>query len=360
MRLILVFAFSCLAAVQALAQEPQALDFEALNRSLTERVTVPAYERLAAATARLDEATRGFCDEPTEARLRVAEAAFHETMDAWQWAQPIAFGPVAEAGRAARIQFWPDKGGTASRQIKRALAARDPALIAAGGLVGKSAGLQNLAAYERILFGRGAAIASGQDPYACSLAAAIARFQAALAADILADWTAPGGHREAVLTAAQGNAHYADAEEAATQYLKSLSGTLDLIVRLKLERPLGKTVEKARPRRAESWRSARSLRNIIANLETAQTLYIAPGGFGDLLTAAGVEPLDIGLRTGIDAALDLARSIDVPFHEAIADPEARVKLLDLLNRLKSLRLLISGPLAEEIGLVVGFNALDGD
>ena len=160
--------------------------------------------------------------------------------------------------------------------------------------------------------------------------------------------------------AARGNAHYADAEEAATQYLKSLVASLDAAVRLKLERPLGKTIEKARPKRAESWRSGRSLANLVANLETARALYIAPGGFGDLLTAAGAEPLALGLGEAFDQAVAEAWAIDLPLKDAIRDPEARAALVALLERLKDLRLLVTGPLADEIGLVVGFNALDGD
>lgn len=361
-RAILSFLLAVAGLSPGHAQE--APDYEALNRALTDRVAIPAYEDLAEAMTGLDAATRSFCQAPSESSLTSAKDAFHEAMDAWQRAQPIVFGPAAWEGRASRIQFWPDKGGTAGRQMKKALQARDAALLETGGLDGKSAALQNLSTYERILFGRGEAIASDQatadDLYACALAAAIAGFQADLSGRILADWTGPGGHREAVMTAAQGNAQYAGADEVATQFLKSLTSALDLAIRLKLERPLGKTIEKARPRRTESWRSARSLRNIVANLETARALYASAGGFGDMLMAAGAGPLDVGMRATFDEAIARAQAIDLPLSEAIADAEERAELLELLERLKSLRILISGPVAEEIGLVVGFNALDGD
>ena len=162
------------------------------------------------------------------------------------------------------------------------------------------------------------------------------------------------------MTAAQGNAHFLDAKEAATAFLKSLSGSLETAVALKLERPLGRSLERARPKRAESWRSGRSLANIRANLETARALYTAPHGFGELLAAAGAGALDTGLRTSFDQAVELAGSLERPLHEAVADETARAHLQALLDKLRSLRILISGPVAEEIGLVVGFNALDGD
>lgn len=339
-------------------------DYAALNRSLAERVAVPAYTRMAQAMAGLETATTAFCAAPDTKTHRAAEAAFHEAMEAWQRAQPLAIGPVTLEGRAARIQFWPDKGGTAARQVRRALKARTPALIGQGGLAGKSVALQNLSTYERILYGHGAALASGEahedDRYACALAAAIARFQAALAAEIRDDWIKPGGFRDAVMTAAQGNAHFLDAKEAATAFLKSLSGSLEMAVALKLERPLGKTLESARPKRAESWRSGRSLANIRGNLETARALYTAPQGFGDLLAAAGAVALDTGLRKSFDEAVELAGALERPLREAVAEETARAQLLALRDKLRSLRILVSGPVAEEIGLVVGFNALDGD
>ena len=129
---------------------------------------------------------------------------------------------------------------------------------------------------------------------------------------------------------------------------------------LKLKRPLGTSIDKARPRRAESWRSARSLQNIIANLETARALYETPAAFGDLLVAAGAEPLDVGLRRSFVETIADARSFDLPLHKAVKAPDARAELLAMLEELKGLHLLIAGLVADGVGLVIGFNAMDDD
>lgn len=353
-----------LAAALAAAPARAEPDYEALNRTLSDEVAIPAYRAMAEAMVALDGATAAFCAAPGAAALARTTGAFAAAMDAWQRAQPIAMGPVTWNGRAARIEFWPDKRGTAARQVRQALAVQDPALVAEGGLAGKSVALQSLATYERIVFERGARIAAAaatpEDRYACALAAAIARFQAGLAAEILDDWTRPGGFRDAVVGAASGNDHYAAADEPALDFLKSMSGALDLAIGLKLERPLGASLAEARPKRAESWRSERSLDNIAANLETVRQLYAVPGGFGDLLAAAGAGPLDIGLRKQFTNAIEIARSMGLPLRRAVADEAARRRLETLLDELKRLRVLIAGPVADEIGLVVGFNALDGD
>jgi len=361
LRLLSALAGAVLLTSGAARAEPS---YETVNRALTDQVIVPAYQQMAAAMAGLDAASRAFCAAPDAASLAGAMDAFGRAMDAWQRAQPIALGPVTWNGRAARIEFWPDKSGTAARQVRRALQDRDPALVVDGGLEGKSVALQNLATYERLLYERGEQIASAgasdEDRYACALMAAIARFQAGLSAQILADWTAPGGYREAVVGAAAGNEHYAADDEPAVELLKSISGALDLAIQVKLERPLGKSIDRARPKRAESWRSGRSLDDIAANLETARQLYAVTGGFGDLLAAAGAGPLDIGLRKQFDEAVETARSIGLPLHQAVTDAPARARVEDLVAQLKRLRLLIAGPVADEIGLVIGFNALDGD
>jgi hypothetical protein len=339
-------------------------DYQALNRALTDGVAVSAYTHMAQAMTGLADATEALCATPGPDRLKQARTAFHAAMEAWQRAQPIGFGPVLQDGRASRIEFWPDKSGVAERQVRRALQAQDPALIADGGIAGKSVALQNLATYERLMFDSDAQFAVPTllpvDRYACAFAARIARFQSQLAAEILDDWTKPGGFRDSVLNAAGGNAHYTGAEQPATEFLKSLTGTLEIAIQLKLERPLGKYIAGARPKRAESWRSERSLDNIAANLETARALYETPGGFGDLFRAAGGEALDAGLRRDFAAVIEATRTIGVPLHAAVGQADARTRLMVIVDRLKSLRLLIAGPVADDIGLVVGFNATDGD
>lgn len=338
--------------------------FAELNRVLTDRVAIPAYERMAKDMSGLHGATQAFCGKPEQDGLREVKNAFDLAMDAWQRAHPIAFGPVTWDGRVSRIEFWPDKRGTAARQVAAALRDQDPELISKGGLQGKSVALQNMATFERLVFDRGERMASEsaapEDRYACVFASAIALFQSELATEILNDWTEPGGFRKIVITAAGGNEHFQDADEVAAQFLKSVTGALDMAIQLKLERPLGENIGKARPKSAESWRSSRSLDNLVANLETARAPYIAPGGFGDRLSAVGSGPLDAGLRRSLEKVIETARSMPVPLHAAVADEAARPSIEALLEQLKALRVLIVGPVADEIGLVIGFNSMDGD
>jgi hypothetical protein len=361
--LLLISFVSVVAASHVEAAERTAdLPYAALNRALTETIVLPAYTNLVPAMATLAQASTEFClDPPTGVYTRLIDA-FHAALAAWQRAQPINFGPVAKNGRAERFEFWPDTGASTDRQIRRAMSEHDPAMVTPGGLDGKSIALQNLATFERLLAENAAHMGGGapsdEDRYACAWMTEIARFQLALAKGVADDWT--GSFATTVLGAEAGDAYYVDARAAATDYLKSLAFMIDIVVRQKLERPMDSNVAKARASRAESWRTKRSLDNIIVNLEVTRDMFTTPGGFADLLTAAGSAPLARQIRNQFDAALASAHAVGMPLEDALGEAAARPKLDELLRNVKALRVSVTGPLATDTNLVIGFNSLDGD
>ncbi|MDA0701659.1 MAG: imelysin family protein [Proteobacteria bacterium] len=349
--------FAVLAGSQAWAHG--STEYEALNIALVDDVVMPGYAGHATATADFAEAMQGFCAGTRSGVEATVVAQYHAAMDAWQRIRPIAMGPILQGTGIARIEFWPDKRGTGARQIRLALQAEDPALLASAGLESKSVALGDLKALEYLFFPEDGGVAV-PGSYRCSLAATIADRQAAIARELLVAWTGEDGFRTKIVTAARGNDAFFDAAEASADYLKNLAGLLDEIVVEKLERPLGKDLAQARPTRAESWRSRRSLRDIAANLETARALYATPGAFRNLLAAEGLEPLADGMLRQFDEAIAMAGGIGMPLHDAVADSVAREKLETLIELLRSLRVLVAGPLADRTGLTIGFNARDGD
>ena len=265
-----------LAAAPAGAESP--IDHERLAIALVDSVVVPAYQDHATRTAALERAVAALCAAPGDAGLAAAQRAFHAAMDAWQAAAVFDLGPVSTGAGRARIQFWPDRRGTGARQLRRALATEDPSLLAPGALAEKSVALGDLQALERLLFDEPARLLEPAS-YRCALARAIAAHQAALASDLASAWTAPDGHRTAVVTAADGNDHYRDAREVALALFRSMVSMLESIVAQKLTRPLGDSLDEARPRRAESWRSERSAHNVVRNLDILIALFETPSSF---------------------------------------------------------------------------------
>ena len=165
-----------------------------------------------------------------------------------------------------------------------------------------------------------------------------------------------------MLTAAAGNDAYFAAEEASGDLLKSLHTALQSVIALKLEAPLGASLDQAKPRRAENWRSELSLAGIRANLETADALYAGPGGFSTALQALTDEDqLDWAIRQDFDAGVRAARcDRAAAAMRRSSDAAARAQVEALLAEVKSMRQLVSQELAPALDLLVGFNAMDGD
>jgi len=354
-----------LLALTVAAPAAAASVLEDLNRRLTDAVIVPGYEGFAAATQALERAMSGFCDDPTPQHLQSARQAFADAMLAWQRVQPVVFGPIVSGARTSIVQLFPGRRGAVSRQLSQALAEKDPGLLASGELEGKSVALTGLPALEQILYDAARVPAPGaataDTDYACALGAAIARNLAGLSAQVLDEWQRPGGFREAMLTAADGNDAYFTAEDASGDLLKTLHTALQSVIALKLEAPLGASLEDAKPRRAESWRSGLSLAEIRANLETAEALYVSAGGFGAALDAlADEDQLDSAMRQGFGRTFAQLDEIALTLPAAVEDPKARAQVEALLGEVKALRLLVSQNLAAALGLMIGFNAMDGD
>ena len=387
-------------------------DYAALARAVIDQVAIPAYAAYAQATKGLGPAIEAHCMGSSAADAAAVRTAFDETMDAWQRAWPFTFGPVMHGAGRARIAFWPDRRGSASRQMRTVLRTRDEALLDVEKLAGKSVAIKDLQALERLLF------AVPRDAYTCGLARTIARHQSELAAEILDAWIREDGFRQTALAAGGDNDQYADDAEVARDLMRSLTESLDAVIAQKLQAPFGgrrplarslgdsaaqnrgcpdqrsgrrplarslgesatqnrgcpdqrsgragdgfvpcEGVEKARPKRAESWRSGRSLRNIVMNLESMHAMVETPGGFADLVAAHGAGALADDLRSGFAGAVSRAASVNRPLRDAVTDPDERAKLLDLLRSLHALRALVTGPLSRAAGILVGFNAQDGD
>ena len=331
-----------------------------LNAALVDAVVVPAYERYAAAIARLPASLEPLCARPDGERLEAVQQVWREAMLAWQHAQPISFGPVADLGLAPQIEFWPDKHGTAGRQFSQAMASRDASLLDPAQLSGKSVGLTGLVSLERLLFDD-AMLDPESREFACGWALSIARHQVTLADQLAQAWTAPDGFRTVVTGAGAGNEVFFSAYDPAAALYRSLADSLDGAIQVKLEPPLGDSLEAARGRRAENWRSRLELPSVAANLETARDLYATAGGFGDLFLALGGDAaLDEQVRAGFDQTLQTAAGIPLPLAEAVETPAARDQVQRLVDQIKQLRELIRGPIAATLGLSIGFNATDGD
>ncbi len=329
-----------------------------LLTALTDVVVIPGYEALAAESSALNDALDAYCAAPDADGRAQVETQFHRVMDAWQRIQIIQFGPVHENKGTARFQFWPDKRGTGQRQLRNVLNSQDESVLATDALAEKSVALGDLQALEYVLFNKPEALAT-PNSFTCRYALAIARHQTAQASELVRSWH-DGDYRDQVLNAASGTDAFFDETEAAGRFLNSLAATIDIVRLQKLDRPMGLTLADARPKRTENWRSHRSLRNIQLNMESVRLFLTVDDGFGDLLISIGKETTALEAEALVTEILSDIESFDQPLSDLVENAEARSDLENLLSKLRSLESLVRERLAQDLELVAGFNATDGD
>lgn len=284
--------------------------------------------------------------------LAARHEAYHGALDAWMTLQPVALAPMREDNRAARLHFWPDPRNNLGRGLARLIEAKDPASTDPAAIAAMSVALQGFPALERLWFdpaNGSAGMGPDEDAlYRCRLAAGIAEGIAANARALAEAFAADPGLGEGP----EGQTRLA---------LNAAQSGIQLIAFRKLGGGLGDSVEKARPKRLEDWRSDRPFRNVAANLVGLDAFWRAGGEGGLAARLARTDPVladkvamafDAALGAGLDAAELRARSILNRDRRPLA-----YALVDAVARLND---LLSQDVPAALGIHAGFNALDGD
>ncbi len=341
-------------------------DYAKAVRETAHAVIVPGYESLARAAEALREQLAELCRAPDAARLDTARAGFAETARQWARLQFLSFGPIAEHQRGFRIEYWPDKRNVVGRQLAEVLDKRDPAALAPEQFAATSVGVQGLPALERLLFEANAlgALTAGDEAaaYRCAVLAAIGGNLDTIADDIVTGWT--GGTSPYLQKLEHPDAddeEMAGPRDAAARLLNDLLTAVIAMRDMKLLAPLGETPAKAKPQAAELWRSDLSLAMLRANLEGLRELFGTDGGLGGVLSATPEgAPVAAAFAATLAEAFRAMDRITLPLGEAAADAGRRGDVETLAEHLLRLRDLLSGPIATDLNLPIGFNALDGD
>ncbi|KAA9006099.1 imelysin family protein [Histidinibacterium aquaticum] len=301
---------------------------------------LPGFERFASEAADLAGAASSDCT------AEGARPAFHEAFDAWMGVSHLGFGPVEEDGRGLAIAFWPDTRGMIPSTLARLVADEDPAAGDSESFAEVSVAGRGLYALEYLIYDEGfAGYEAGS--YTCALVTAIATDLARMADDLANEWQETAG--PALLTAGEaGNATYLSRAEAEQALYTALQTGLAFTAQQRLGRPLG-TFDRPRPRRAEAWRSERSLRNVILSLE-------ALGELAEALTDAPIPRTE----EAFEAALEEARSLEDPTFAGVEEPASRLRVEILQQRVEAVSDAVAGEIGAELGVTEGFNATDGD
>ncbi|KII79492.1 iron-regulated protein A [Vibrio renipiscarius] len=266
---------------------------------------------------------------------------WQQTMQAWMALQGQERGPQAALEQSWNVQFWPDKKNTTGRKMKGLVTLEKN--WSAEEITMQSVTVQGLGSMEWLLYDPASDF--NTSPTTCQLGVAIS--------DNLAN------NAEAIMAAWQVNP-WLELDQHAwnTEYIALLSNQLDYSMK-KLSRPLAK-IGKPRAYFAESWRSQTSMANVKQNVIALKALYFANGdGLDHILRQRGLDGLADRIVNQFDMTLDTWPENSSLF--TLLQTKAGYQLvMAQLNKLEHLNYLIHEEVAIELGVVIGFNATDGD
>lgn len=324
-----------------------------LARWLAEDYALPRYALLAESGEGLATTLADLC--AGQADIEAAREAYHRSMDAWMAIQHLRFGPIDYLTRHSRLYFWPDKTNALGKQLPRALNEKREELLDPAALAKTSVALQGLPALERLLFGDKAPT---EEAYGCAFAQAIGANGATISTGVLRDWReGDNAYAKRIADADRSEVLFTDSKEVVALFYSGLHEALRATDELRLGRPLGEAGSRPRPRRAESWRSGRSLRNITVSLESLAEM---SEGFAILLRGREEGALADRLSADVEQALAKAKAIALPLHKAVVDDAERPKVEALRASIGALHVFIAAAVSPALDLWIGFNALDGD
>jgi predicted lipoprotein len=341
-------------------------DYATAMGATARNAIVPGYQSLQDAADTLRNEAAALCAAPSKEQLSKAQIAFAATAASWARLQFLTLGPISVHQRASRIQYWPDKRNVVGRQLSDVIEKQDPAALEPDRFATTSVGVQGLPAMERLLFDDEALQAVAKDApgaaFRCGVMKAIGDNLHAIAGDALEGWT--GGDKsylDRIEHPDPDDEELPSARDAAGRLLNDMLTTAIAVRDMKLLSALGASLDKAKPQQAEFWRSNQSRAMISGNIEGLRALFGGDFGFAALLrTTPGGDKVVEDFAAAINEALAAKDKVMLPLGEAAADAGQRPYVEELAAALVKLRDLLAGPVAANLNLAIGFNALDGD
>ncbi|MHA7883924.1 imelysin family protein [Nitratireductor rhodophyticola] len=344
----------CLSAIPAFAQDTPDTIAPDIGSRVIEGYVTPVLTRFRETSGALSEALEKACSGTPEDDLNAVHAGFANTLSAFAHVSVLRFGPLVAENRFERIFFWPDPRGVTLRQVQGLLASEEPL---PDDLASQSVALQGLPALDYVLFGTGGD-ALPTDARRCAYAEAISANIAGLAAELEEAWAEGTSFRAAFTAPAADRDPYRSSAEVAGEIVKAAGTALEFARNAELLPALGKTVEKARGKRAPFWRSGQTFAFASAQIEGVQKLIAAAGfvdGPSDLVNTYG-RGMDFDLSHAREAVL----AVETAPEEAFSEEPDRGRISYATIAMEGAKHTLNGELSGALGLVMGFNALDGD
>lgn len=310
-----------------------------ISLNVSRKFILPAYEKLAIEARAQADLWQKTCERD------VLQAAYHKTADAWSTVQYINFGPITSLLRRDRLYHWPERRNAVSKSLSKLMAQKNSDTLRAKIFKQKSIAVQGFPALERLLYGQ-----SPLGGWPCKIGQTISHNIAQIAQGNVSDW-----HKViALVKKAKKHPVYFDSmDEISVRLFTELLAGFQMISDQKLALPMGGSLDKAKGRRAEAWRSGRSTRIIQDNV---RGLCAMARSFMVFLPEKEKQKLENQL-----ALFELeAQGLPLSIQEAVKNEKERAILYKFLKVNRATRDMIVQKFTKYLHLTVGFNSLDGD
>ena len=353
--LALALALGCGGDDSGTGQPTDNFDRLSMLANLGDNLLVPVYQQFQSSSAELEAAVASYCSALGTAdetvRLGDAQAAWSATMDSWQLAEAMLFGPAAMNERTLREQVysWPAVSSCAVDQEVAAYLG-EPSTVDIATKLNNRRGLD---AIEYLLFstelnhtcpvqtapaGWNELAAPDRQAARCGYAGLAAADVAVRANTVVNAWSPSGDNFIGDLKSAGLSGSSFDSAQEAVNVVSDALFYLDTEVKtMKLGEPAGITLNSCNtamepcPDELESQFASRSKEHVIANLRGAALLYAGdslagdPGlGFDDFLIELGAEDLATTLSSELAAARAAADAIPGSLRDALTANYAEV------------------------------------
>ena len=275
------------------------------------------------------------------AEINEVQDQWHKTMLSWMALQGQERGPERALEKSWSIQFWPDKKNTTGRKMMTLLNSEES--WTQENIAQQSVTVQGLGSIEWLLYDKHSTL--GSSSKSCEVAIAIANNIATNSEVIASEWDV--------------NPWYElDKQAWTSEYISLLSNQLEYSMK-KMSRPLA-SFGNPRPYFAESWRSGTSMVNLKANITAMQALYLSYGhGLDHMLREQGHVQLADSITRQFSTALE-TWPVDSSLFDLLQTKKGYRRAYAQYNKLEQLKYLIHEEVAIKLGVVIGFNATDGD
>jgi predicted lipoprotein len=310
---------------------------------VVDRFIIPHYQALSLTADAQEKAWAEFCAKPDEMGFEALQRAYLATADSWSQIEFLRYGPIDDEFRAERLSYWPERKNATAKALTELLEKDGVADLAPEAFFKNSVAVQGLPALERLLFDDKAQtemLIGARKARRCAVGQAIAWNVVIIAHDVRNGWS-----DDVAQVIANPDTAKQATSRIATDFLSSFAFMRDS----KLRPMLGKDAGSARPALAEGWRSKRSKRALILNLESILDIVklVMVGKDGDTLAT-------------VTTALSFAEALPEDFGPAVVDIKQRQQFYLLLDALAVARDKAHDEIPAVLGVTVGFNSQDGD